>query len=136
MSDTPSTTDSTLRPKLTLTPKVAAPAPAPEAAPSPESADATVRVAPAPAPTLQAASSQTPPALAAAAAAPAPVALKPSFKLQGAVHPANPDKFEPAFVSPMPKKADGNPHIVIVILSFLAAAAALTFAYLLFVKNQ
>jgi hypothetical protein len=36
----------------------------------------------------------------------------------------------------MPASADGKPSVALFALSFIAAAAALSFAYLLYVKNQ
>lgn len=130
MSDIPGP-DSTPKPKLTLSPKPAAPAPAAEAsAPAPAAA-----VPPLPAPTISStgASTSTPPAIAAAASRSA--GLKPNLKLQGAVHPATPTD-APAFQSPMPASDDGKPSAALFALAFIAAAAALSFAYLLYVKNQ
>jgi hypothetical protein len=125
MSDTPDTApeanpEPALKPKLTLTPKAPASAPAPEGA------------APPPVSTLQAASSGTPASLLAAKAG----APRASLKLQD---PAN-SKIEtvnaPVFQSPMPVAASDSPSIVVVLLSFIAAAAAITFAVLLYLKNQ
>jgi hypothetical protein len=73
------------------------------------------------------------------APAPKPTLVpKQSLKLQ-----ANPDADSKlpnngAFVSPMPniKDADGDVSPIFAVISGLAAAAALTFAYLLFLKNK
>lgn len=130
MSDTPSPAPAPeSKPKLTLTPKAPAPAPAPPAMegsiPPPASPELRTGVG---------ASNTTPPALAAAAAASKP-SLKPNFKLQGTPHPATLTD-PPAFKSPMPAVVDDSPSGVVVALSFLAAAAAITFAVLLYLKNQ
>ncbi len=125
MSDTPDTApeptpEPALKPKLTLTPKAPAPAVAPEGA------------APPPVSTLQAASSATPASLLAAQSG----GSRMSLKLQD---PAN-SKIEtvnaPAFQSPMPVAENDSPSIVLVLLSFVAAAAAISFAVLLYFKNQ
>lgn len=132
MSDIPSP-DSTPKPKLTLTPKAPSPAPVAEAsAPSPAAPSA---VPPPISPSISSAgaSASTPPSIAAAASRSG--GLKPSFKLQGAVHPSTPTD-APAFQSPMPASSDGKPSVALLALSFIAAAAALSFAYLLYVKNQ
>jgi 2-oxoglutarate dehydrogenase E2 component (dihydrolipoamide succinyltransferase) len=144
MSDTPSPVPEIAKPKLSLAPKVAA-APAPAPAPAAEAAAepaAPAAHAPAMTPTaptshatpgiLQSTSNATPPALVSRTGA-----AKANFKLQGAVHPANGDKVnEPAFTSPIPAAAADAPSPVIVALSGLAAAAAITFAVLLFFKTQ
>lgn len=135
MSDTPSPLPSSEapKPKLSLAPKVAAPAPAAppsseEPAPSTAPTAAPVHATP---PILQSNSTSTPPALLASNKP------KASLKLQGEVHPANPDKFTDAkFSSPMPAAGDDSPSGAIVALSAIAAAAALTFAALLFLKTQ
>lgn len=133
MSDTPSPTpestpEATLKPKLTLTPK--APAPAPEsAAPAPEPAAAhPAASAYAPPPIL----SSTPKVLTASN----PSAPRASLKLQGPGGAKIETVNAPAFQSPMPVVADDSPSIAIVALSFIAAAAAITFAVLLYFKNQ
>ena len=115
-------------PKLTLTPKP--PAPAPVALPVQVSADA---------PTVFAPAAAAAPGPTADAPAPKPTLVpKQSLKLQ-----SNPDAESKlpnngAFVSPMPnlKDSDGEVSPVFTVLSGLAAAAALTFAYLLFLKNK
>ncbi len=134
MSDTPSPLPSSEapKPKLSLAPKVAAPAPAAppaeEPAPSTAPTSAPAHVTP---PVLQSNSNATPAALLAGNKP------KASLKLQGEVHPANPDKFADAkFSSPMPGASDDAPSGAIVALSAIAAAAALTFAALLFLKTQ
>lgn len=130
MSDTPSPAPEPLKPRLSLAPKVAAPA---EAAPAPAAAshNAPLPGHAAPPAILQSNSGGTPPALLQSSG------NKPSLKLNGPVHAANPDKFEaPAFTSPMPAATDDGPSGVIVALSAIAAAAAITFAVLLFLKNQ
>ena len=126
MSDTPSPLPESIKPKLSLAPK------------APAAADGSP--APAPAPTLSAPpptlgasnSNATPAGLAASSGAP-----RAALKLQGNVHPANPDKFADAkFNSPIPASADDAPSPAIVALSALAAVAAISFAVLLFLKNQ
>ncbi len=136
MSDIPSpesspAPESAPKPKLTLSPKAPAPAAPEAAAPAPAAA-----VPPAPAATISSvgASTSTPPSIAAAASRSA--GLKPNLKLQGEVHPATPKTDAPAFQSPMPASSDGKPSVALFALSFIAAAAALAFAYLLYVKNQ
>ncbi len=133
MSDIPSSApspapESAPKPKLTLTPKAPAPAPAAEAAATP----------PPPMPSASissvGASTSTPPSIAAAASRSA--GLKPNLKLQGEVHPATPKTDAPAFQSPMPASTDDKPSVALFAVSFIAAAAALAFAYLLYVKNQ
>ncbi len=137
MSDTPSPTpapESAPKPKLTLTPKAPAPAPAP-AAPVEAAVEAPIPPPPAPAPVAGVPNSNaTPPSLVAASAKPG--LAKASLKLQGTPHPANVQTDAPAFKSPMPAAADDQPSIAIVALSFIAAAAALAFAALLYLKNQ
>lgn len=130
MSDTPSPASEPLKPRLSLAPKVAAPAEAaPAPAPAAPSHSAPLPGHAAPPAVLQSSSGGTPPALVSSG-------NKPSFKLQGPVHAANPDKFEaPKFASPMPVASDA-PSAAIVALSAIAAAAAITFAVLLFLKNQ
>lgn len=135
MSDIPSPApEPAPKPKLTLTPKAPAPAPAP-AAPVEAAVEAPIPPPAAPAPVAGVSNSNaTPPALAAAAAKPG--LAKGSLKLQGTPHPANVQNDAPAFKSPMPAAADDQPSIAVVALSFIAAAAALTFAALLYLKNQ
>ena len=130
MSDLPSP-DSTPKPKLTLTPKAPSAAPAGEASAPPPAA-----VPPPISPSISSAgaSTSTPPSIAAAASRSG--GLKANLKLQGAVHPATPTTDAPAFQSPMPASSDGKPSVALFALSFIAAAAALSFAYLLYVKNQ
>jgi len=113
-------------PKLTLTPKP--PAPAPVALSVPVSAETPAEVV---SPTASAAATEAP--------APKPTLVpKQSLKLQ-----SNPDSESKlpnngAFISPMPnlKDYDGDVSPVFTVISGLAAAAALTFAYLLFLKNK
>ncbi len=134
MSDTPSPTPDALKPKLSLAPKATA-APADASAAAPANSGLEVN----PAHPNQASSNVTPPGLAAsiAASGAAGAAPRPAFKLQGAVHPANPDKFaDQKFTSPIPAAADDTPSIAVVALSAIAAVAAITFAALLFLKNQ
>lgn len=125
MSDTPSPTPAPegLKPKLSLSPK----APAPDAAPAaPAAASLPGHATPG---ILQTDTGGKPPALVSSG-------NKPSFKLQGPVHAANPDKFEaPKFASPMPAESDA-PSASVVTLAACAAAAAITFAVLLFLKHQ
>lgn len=122
----PSSTPEISKPKLTLTPK-AAPAPAPSGeAPSASAAPLQPKSSPA----VMNEAGGRPPALTSSG-------NKPSFKLQGPVHAANPDKFEkPAFTSPIPVGVRDSPPLAVVILSLLAAGAALTFAALLYLKTQ
>ena len=137
MSDTPSPTpEPAPKPKLTLTPKAPAPAPAPTpVAEAVAPAEAPIPAPPPPAPVAGVSNSNaTPPSLVAAAAKPG--LAKGSLKLQGTPHPANVQNDAPAFKSPMPAAADDQPAIAIVALSFIAAAAALVFAALLYLKNQ
>jgi hypothetical protein len=129
MSDIPSP-DSTPKPKLTLSPK----APAAEASAPASAAPAAATPPPLSPPSISSAgaSNSTPPSIAAASKS---GGLKPNFKLQGAHHPSTPTD-APAFQSPMPAKSDDKPSAALFALSFIAAAAALAFAYLLYVKNQ
>ncbi len=135
MSDTPSPTpEPAPKPKLTLTPKAPAPAPAPVAE-TEAPAEAPIPAPPPPAPVAGVSNSNaTPPSLVAASAKPG--LAKGALKLQGTPHPANVQNDAPAFKSPMPAAADDQPSIAIVALSFIAAAAALAFAALLYLKNQ
>jgi len=131
MSDTPSPTPDALKPKLNLAPKATSPA---EASAAPANSGLEYN----PAHPNQASSNVTPPGLAAsiAASGAAGAAPRPAFKLQGNVHPANPDKFsEQKFISPIPADSDA-PSAAIVALSAVAAVAAITFAALLFLKTQ
>ena len=137
MSDIPSPTpEPAPKPKLTLTPKAPAPAPAPSPVAAVEAPiEAPIPAPPPPAPVAGLSNSNsTPPALVAASAKPG--LAKPSLKLQGTPHPANVQNEAPAFKSPMPAATDDQPSIAIVALSFVAAAAALVFAALLYLKNQ
>ncbi len=128
MSDTSPSTPEAAKPKLSLTPKAPATYATP-AAPTEFVPEAAAPIAPKPSPGLQNESSARPPALVSSG-------LKPSFKLQGAVHAANPDKFDaPVFASPKPAEVDG-PFGAFVAVSAIAAAAAITFAVLLFLKYQ
>ena len=136
MSDTPSPApapESAPKPKLTLAPKApAAPAPASQA---PVAPPAEAAIPPVSSPVLQAGispSNSTPPAIAAAAKV---GSTRPGLKLQGTPHPANAPT-APAFKSPMPAVVDDSPSPVVLVLSLLAAAAAITFAVLLYLKNQ
>ena len=124
MSDTPSPVPEFSKPKLSLTPK----APVEQSAPAPAVATESKSLPPRPSPGVQNDSGARPPALVSSG-------NKPSFKLQGEVHPANVTD-APVFTSPMPVAKPEGPSGAIVALSAVAAAAALTFAALLYLKTQ
>ncbi len=130
MSDTPGSIPApeAPKPRLSLTPKAPAPAPAPEAPAAAEPSAVTP-----PPPSLQASSSATPASL---LAAPKTGATRPSLKLSGTPHPSIENPTDAKFETPIADRSGDAPSLVVVTLSGLAAAAALTFAALLYFKNQ
>ena len=133
MSDTPSPTPppEAPKPRLSLTPKTpAAAAPAP--APAPEAPVAAPEAAATP-PPLQASSGATPASLLAANKS---GVARPSLKLSGTPHPSVANPTDAKFETAVADTSSDTPPIAIVALSGLAAVAALTFAALLFLKNQ
>lgn len=127
MSDTPSPipTSEPAKPRLSLTPKVAA---APATAPAPAPATPTPPASHTPPSITQGASDARPPVLTSSG-------LKPSFKLQGNVHSAA-DKLTDDKPLIARKPVDDGPSPVLTAISALAAAAAITFAVLLYLKTQ
>lgn len=133
MSDTPSPTPApeAPKPRLSLTPKAPAPA-APTPAPAVEAPSAAPEVAATTPPPLQASSGATPAALLANKTGVA----RPSLKLSGTPHPSVANPTDAKFETPAADTSSEGPPIAVVALSGLAAVAALTFAALLFLKNQ
>ncbi len=131
MSDTPSPTPApeAPKPRLSLTPKAPVAAPAPSPAPEP----AIEPTAPPAAPALQASSSATPAGLLATAK---PGVTRPSLKLSGTPHPSVANPTDAKLDPPVAASDNDAPPMAVVALSGIAAAAALTFAALLFLKNQ
>ncbi|TAG32023.1 MAG: hypothetical protein EAZ36_02720 [Verrucomicrobia bacterium] len=124
MSDTPSPLPPSdpAKPRLSLVPKTAA---APAAAPSPVAAAPSSATPPS---ITQASSDVRPPALTSSG-------VKPSFKLQGTVHSAADQPSQTALPT-YRKSVDDSPSPVLTVLSALAAAAAISFAALLYLKTQ